>query len=269
MTRLWLIAIASLCGCYAPGLSSGDLQCARSGACPSGYHCVTELNRCWKNGLNPDLAQPDLLPPADMSVGPDLAPCVPSGRDCRSSLDNDCDGIPDNQEPSCAVCSPIGDSSCMQHAQDGIGACRAGVQTCSLSPDKASVSITKSCNGSVGPSSMGQIAPIPWRNCASNDFSSVDCWDYDCDGVVEMGYAINMPAGCDGGTTIDAWCKQTYDIQQCTAVEYGPYFNSWYSTDPKLQGCGQKVCVWKCFYGNSPSYPYCQGWGDTVIQTCH
>lgn len=61
-------------------------------------------------------------------LGPCTGAVAPQARDCRSELDNDCDGQPDNQSCEC----PAGSTrSC------GPGPC-AGLQTCQLSADASS-----------------------------------------------------------------------------------------------------------------------------------
>jgi hypothetical protein len=48
---LALLAVAAA-GCHVPDYGSGHLQCAPSGACPSGFYCAADLH-CWLNGSGP------------------------------------------------------------------------------------------------------------------------------------------------------------------------------------------------------------------------
>lgn len=73
----FVLAAAAL-GCTAPDYGNGHLQCAPSGACPSGFYCATD-QRCWLDGSGPsgnggDGGVPDLAAPADFAgVTLDLA----------------------------------------------------------------------------------------------------------------------------------------------------------------------------------------------------
>ncbi|MGZ3442412.1 MAG: hypothetical protein ACXVDD_22985, partial [Polyangia bacterium] len=48
---LALVAVAAA-GCHVPDYGSGHLQCAPSGACPSGFYCAAD-EHCWLNGSGP------------------------------------------------------------------------------------------------------------------------------------------------------------------------------------------------------------------------
>ncbi|MCU1279889.1 MAG: hypothetical protein JWM53_3435 [bacterium] len=74
-----LVALAA--GCSAPQYGDGHLQCAPSGACPSGFYCAGDQH-CWRNGSGPPAASDDLSSamPSDLAdvvldfAGADLAP---------------------------------------------------------------------------------------------------------------------------------------------------------------------------------------------------
>lgn len=78
--------------------------------------------------------------------------CQPRPRDCTSSLDNDCNGKPDNQESTYCVCV-VGESrACLEHpGYDGKGICKAGRQTCAASSDKQTSAWADDCTGAVAP----------------------------------------------------------------------------------------------------------------------
>lgn len=88
-------------------------------------------------------------------------------RDCTSPDDNDCDGRSDNTIDSVCRCAIGTSQACGTHPQDGVGACRAGQQSCVAGPNNSSSTLSPTCTGSVGPGP---------RNCSSNA-------DNDCDGA--------------------------------------------------------------------------------------
>ncbi len=93
--------------------------------------------------------------------------CQPKARDCTSTLDNDCNGTPDNQETAYCACTVGQVRTCQEHpGYDGTGICKAGSQTCAASSDKTT-SNWGACSGSVGPGT---------RNCTSSV-------DNDCNGT--------------------------------------------------------------------------------------
>jgi formylglycine-generating enzyme len=101
----------------------------------------------------------------------------PGARNCNSTLDNDCDGSPDNTIDSVCKCSSGGSQSCGTHpGYDGKGICTAGTQYCVVASNNAS-SDWGTCGGSVGPAA---------RNCAST-------LDNNCDGSPD--------------NTVDTTCK--------------------------------------------------------------
>ncbi len=94
----------------------------------------------------------------------------PLPRDCTSSMDNDCDGVPDNTMDAVCQCEPIGGTAaCQGHQQDGTGVCHAGSQTCTAAANNTS-SAYGACSGSVGPSP-----------------EICDGLDNDCNGAVDDG----------------------------------------------------------------------------------
>jgi len=95
--------------------------------------------------------------------------CQTKSRDCTSSLDNDCNGTPDNQETTYCTCVVGNPQACQEHpGYDGKGICKAGTQTCAASGDKTTSSWGP-CSGSVGPST---------RNCTTSA-------DNDCNGTAD------------------------------------------------------------------------------------
>lgn len=57
MSPLVLAALEALAlgGCTAPDYGNGHLQCAPSGACPSGFYCAGD-DHCWRDGSGPPAA---------------------------------------------------------------------------------------------------------------------------------------------------------------------------------------------------------------------
>jgi cysteine-rich repeat protein len=88
-------------------------------------------------------------------TGGAFAPCqgavFPQRRDCRSTLDNDCDGLPDDSLDGSCTCN-VGDiRACGEHpGRDGNGPCRPGQQLCEAGTQNATSSFG-ACNGSIGP----------------------------------------------------------------------------------------------------------------------
>ena len=98
---------------------------------------------------------------------------LPAARDCGSSDDKDCDGLPDNTIDSVCACA-VGDTQvCGEHpGQDGKGRCQAGTRSCEPGLNGTS-SRFGACTGSV--------APLPADTCTvRND-------DSNCDGVLNGG----------------------------------------------------------------------------------
>jgi len=86
-------------------------------------------------------------------------------RDCTSAADNDCDGQPDNTTDAVCQCGPIGSTrACGTHAQDGIGACKAGSQTCAAGAGNATAA-WGACAGSVGPAASDTCQAGDDSNC--------------------------------------------------------------------------------------------------------
>src|SRR6266545_2148717 len=128
----------------------------------------------------------------------------PLPRDCTSSLDNNCDGSPDNTLDAQCQCSTNGATRlCGQHTGlDGIGVCKAGTQTCTSGT-------WSTCMGSVGPAA---------RNCTSP-------LDNDCDGAVDKptnaccidGQVVpsgtpnptNLCAGCNPSVATTTWSARS------------------------------------------------------------
>lgn len=71
-------------------------------------------------------------------------------RDCRSPLDNDCDGQPDNTLDASCGCAIGSVEACGAHPEDGLGSCKAGERAC-VGGNGNSTSGFGPCVGSVGP----------------------------------------------------------------------------------------------------------------------
>lgn len=117
--------------------------------------------------------------------------CQPKARDCTSSLDNNCNGTPDNQETSYCGC-PVGNArACQEHpGYDGKGICKAGSQTCAAGSDNTTSSWDAACTDAVGP---------------STEACEADMKDEDCDGQVNEGCecvnGTQVPCECGPATT--------------------------------------------------------------------
>jgi len=112
--------------------------------------------------------------PADTYV-PDAPACQPKARDCTSALDNDCNGLPDNQETTYCACSVGKTQPCQQHpGYDGVGVCVAGSQTCVASTDKTT-SAWDACVGAVGPTAEVCDASNKDENCNGQANEGCQC----------------------------------------------------------------------------------------------
>jgi hypothetical protein len=103
-------------------------------------------------------------------------------RDCTSPLDNDCNGVSDQQEPACMACKP---GSVLTCAAGALGICSAGTQTCQLAADHQSVA---------------------WGGCVPNQTKGTrDCTlakDNDCNGIVDSQEAPCLTCPKVGNTQI-------------------------------------------------------------------
>jgi hypothetical protein len=101
--------------------------------------------------------------------------CVAKSRDCTSSLDNDCNGTPDNQETAYCACPVAQTRACQEHPGfDGVGICKAGSQSCVASTDKATSS-WGACNGAVGPGTEVCDAARLDENCNGQSNEGCQC----------------------------------------------------------------------------------------------
>jgi hypothetical protein len=113
----------------------------------------------------------------DGRLGACVGALTPAPRDCRSIVDNDCDGLPDSQLDAVCQCSPGSVEACDAHVGlDGIGICRAGQRTCVASAGALS-SNWGACLGSLGPAA---------KNCTSTA-------DNDCNGLADREEPVCTP----------------------------------------------------------------------------
>jgi len=109
-------------------------------------------------------------------------------RDCRSNLDNDCDGVADDAVDSFCICKIGEQGICGEHpGSDGVGRCRAGQRPCIAGPNNTTSRFGE-CVGSVGPASLD--------SCAEQGDDS------NCDGV------SNGNCSCIAGQR--STCQQVY-----------------------------------------------------------
>jgi hypothetical protein len=135
-----------------------------------------------------------------------LGPCqgvvAPAPRDCGSSLDNDCDGSPDDSLDGVCQCVPGASELCETHGSaDGIGACRAGQRTCNASTNALS-SAWGTC--------VGAVPPAP-RDCSSE-------LDNDCNGVADSADATCL---CRPGSTRSCGPAVCSGVQVCELAAGG------------------------------------------------
>lgn len=129
--------------------------------------------------------------------------CQPKPRDCTSTLDNNCNGTPDNQETTSCAC-PVGQKrDCQEHpGYDGHGICKKGSQTCTASSDKTTSS-WNDCSGFVAPGTEVCDAAGADENC--NDQSNEGC---------ECVNGASVPCDCGPATTCTNGKKGTCSVSK-------------------------------------------------------
>lgn len=148
---------------------------------------------------------------------------LPAARDCTSTLDNDCDGHPDNTIDTVCACASGATQGCGKHpGQDGNGPCKAGSQTCVVAVDKKS-SAWGACVGSVGPAAVDGCDPTNDDNCNGTPHEGCTCVNgtsRGCGpaaiGICKPGTQIcanaTWPTTCTGAVTAKARdCTSTVD----------------------------------------------------------
>jgi len=108
------------------------------------------------------------------ATGGTTVSCQPKPRDCSSHLDNNCNGTPDDQETASCVCKQGTTQACGSHPQDGMGICKAGHQSCSISSDKTTSS-WGGCTDSVGPGTEVCDAANLDENCNGQSNEGCEC----------------------------------------------------------------------------------------------
>jgi hypothetical protein len=116
--------------------------------------------------------------------------CQPKSRDCTSPLDNNCNGTPDNQETTYCACSVGQSRTCQEHpGYDGVGICKAGMQTCKASADKTASS-WDTCSGAVDRGVEVCDAAGQDENCNGQSNEGCDCVN-----------GTSVPCDCGPATT--------------------------------------------------------------------
>ena len=166
--------VADGCGC-TPGASQscyrGPSGTLGVGACKAGTQtCQAGTPASW------GACSGDVLPgPLDCTKPPASPPA-----------DNNCNSIPDYQEPGCNLCPPPGDPSLVCYdgpaGTAGVGLCRAGVRSCT--------------NGVLG-ACTGQILPSP---------EVCDGKDNDCNNAIDDLATCTAGLACKNGACVPATC---------------------------------------------------------------
>lgn len=99
-------------------------------------------------------------------------------RDCGSTADNDCDGLPDNTLDEVCQCAPNTVGVCDEHeGLDGEGPCQAGERRCEFG-DSTGTSTWGECRGAVGPSPQDSCSvPGDDADCSGEPNSNCACVD--------------------------------------------------------------------------------------------
>lgn len=237
-----LTCSAGVSSCVDDGPKADLTACDDNNACTTGESCHSGL--C--NGGTPKTCTAidacHVAGTCDPTTGVCSNPkAPPKARDCASSQDNDCDGIPDNTLDSVCQCNPGSFRDCDTHPGfDGKGPCKAGTQNCVLSADRSTSYYEASCTGAVGPATkdLCDVAGDD-SNCngtfndgcsctpanastACNDNKSCtadSCSNGQCQNLVQSGYCLiagvcyssgtvdpgNPCRRCDSSTSATSW----------------------------------------------------------------
>jgi hypothetical protein len=131
------------------------------------------------------------------------ATCQPKARDCTSTQDNNCNGIPDNQETTYCAC-PVGQKRDCRDQYDGIGICKKGSQTCEASTDKTTSSWSE-CSGFVAPGTEVCDAAGEDENCDGRSNEGCECVN-----------GTSIPCDCGSPTTCANGNKGTCSVTKVT-----------------------------------------------------
>lgn len=134
----------------------------------------------------------------DNKLGACVGAVTAKSRDCRSHLDNDCDGTADDETEGFCTCTVGETRTCSDHPDvDGTGICKAGVQTC-VTGNNNSTSAFGPCTGSVGPAA---------RDCSSTE-------DNDCNGTADTS---DSTCGCTLGEEAECNTHASDGVGNCHA----------------------------------------------------
>ncbi|HVZ33285.1 MAG TPA: hypothetical protein VG963_12720, partial [Polyangiaceae bacterium] len=159
-------------------------------------------------------------------------------RDCTSALDNDCDGIPDNTVDAVCTCAVGTTQACDQHTNssgdstDGVGICKAGIQTCVLNTGKP---------GSAWGACTGAVAQAP-RNCSSaadNDCDGVP--DNTIDAVCTCAISTSQPCGTHPGLDGHGNCRA--GVQLCVGGDTNNSSSAWAACTGSVGPAGADSCT--------------------------
>jgi alpha-tubulin suppressor-like RCC1 family protein len=175
----------------------------------------------------------------------------PRARDCRSALDNDCNGLPDNALDATCECVPGSQRSCSP--QSGSFGCAAGTQTCEAAnggaqsrwgacrnvpvangttcSDENALTFADSCqDGTCEGFDWGTVAVGNGGLCAIRSGGVVWCWDgVGFGGILNQPEAVSLP-GPARSVSVGA-------RQACAVLEDGVPF-CWGSNDAGQLGTG-------------------------------
>ncbi|MBP9114182.1 MAG: hypothetical protein KBF88_15325, partial [Polyangiaceae bacterium] len=153
----------------------------------------------------------------------------PTGLDCTSSRDNNCDGQPDAASSLCkcdGTFSAGQTQACEPHpGKDGLGPCQPGLRSCVASASGVDAPAWGPCAGSIG--------PTPSDVCS-------DTIDNDCNGIVNDGCACKADAerAC-GPVALNQVGICVAGTQKCTDGKWPSTCSG--SVDPKARDCSSPL----------------------------
>lgn len=121
----------------------------------------------------------------------------PAKVDCASSNDNDCNGNPDSKDCGCKLGHL---RSCYSGltVTKGVGACKAGTQSCVQNPENGNQTTWGDCVGEVLPAPNDTCDRSNDDSCDGHDKTGCDCLNGDTASCAECSYAAG---DCSHGTS--------------------------------------------------------------------
>jgi hypothetical protein len=207
----------------------------------------------------------------------------PGARDCTSTLDNDCNGVPDNTIDSTCRCHAGDTEQCGFHpGNDGKGPCKPGTHGCIVAPNRQTSTWDTACPGSVGPAASDTCDANNDNNCSGTFHDGCTCvngqtqgcgtcgtttcvvgqWSTNCTGqcIQPRPTCTNNMCVCQGTTCNNQCVDTTSDKQNC-----GMCGRACADRFDATASCSGSTCVFQCTSGHrlvcsTSTQPACASW---------